>query len=220
MPKIVDPEARRDEVVEAVFRVVRRAGFEHASLRNVAEEAGLAIGSVRHYFAGHTELMLFAMRASLERTAGRLERRAGPLLAAVESAPPAERAAHVEGLLSELLPLDERRRDEATVWLAFAVAARTRPELRELARESYEGMRTLAGRVIEGLGRGGWLPAGADLEVERERLCALIDGLTVEGVLQPDRMTPALMSRALRRHLETLTGAGLFADPLLTDSAE
>ncbi|MFI9589760.1 TetR family transcriptional regulator [Nonomuraea sp. NPDC052265] len=44
-------------VAGTVFGVVRRAGFEQASLRNVAEEAGLAIGSVRHYFAGHTELI-------------------------------------------------------------------------------------------------------------------------------------------------------------------
>jgi AcrR family transcriptional regulator len=125
-----------------VFRVVRRAGFEQASLRNVAEEAGLAIGSVRHYFDGHTDLMV------------------------------------------------------------FATAARTRPELRPLARESYDGMRTLVRRIVDGIARRRRL--AGDPKVETERLCALIDGLTVEGVLHPGRMTPELMVQALRRHLQTL----------------
>ncbi|MEU8317899.1 TetR family transcriptional regulator C-terminal domain-containing protein [Nonomuraea sp. NPDC048881] len=204
MPKVVDPEARRDEVADAVFRVVRRAGFEQASLRNVAEEAGLAIGSVRHYFAGHTELMTFAMRASIERISARLEERVGPLLAARNGE---ERAELVEQMLSELLPLDEPRLEEAAVWLAFTTAARTRPELRPQAREAYDGMRRLVGRIIEGIAAHGRLDA--DVEVETERLCALIDGLTVEGVLHPERMTPGLMRRCLRRHLDTLAEPGL-----------
>lgn len=203
MPKVVDPQARRDEVVDAVFRVVRRAGLEHASLRNVAEEAGLAIGSVRHYFAGHTEMMVFAMRASVERVSARLEAHVAPLLARQGAD---ERAEGVEMMLSELLPLDERRRDEATVWLAFTMAARTHPELRPHAEEAYDGMRRLVGRIIGGIARQ--RPLRGDAGVETERLCALIDGLTVEGVLHPDRMTPELMTLALRRHLETLTEPG------------
>ncbi|NUP78444.1 MAG: TetR family transcriptional regulator [Nonomuraea sp.] len=201
MPKVVDAEARRDEVADAVFRVVRRAGFEQASLRNVAEEAGLAIGSVRHYFDGHTELMTFAMRVSIERVSVRLEERLGPLLAARDGA---ERAEGVELMLSELLPLDQARLEEATVWLAFTTAARTRPELVPQAREAYDGLRRLVGRIVEGVAQSGRLRADADIEVETERLAALLDGLTVEGVLHPERMTPDLMRRCLRRHLETL----------------
>jgi len=201
VPKVVDPEARREEVADAVFRVVRRAGFEQASLRNVAEEAGLAIGSVRHYFDGHTELMTFAMAASIDRVSARLEERLGPLLATQDGGRLAE---GVELMLSELLPLDEQRLEEATVWLAFATAARTRPELAPQARKAYDGMRTLVGRIVDGIARRGRLREDADVEVETERLCALIDGLTVEGVLHPERMTPDLMRRCLRRHLATL----------------
>ncbi|MFI6395892.1 TetR/AcrR family transcriptional regulator [Nonomuraea sp. NPDC050540] len=199
MPKVVDPEARRDEVVDAVFRVVRRAGFEHASLRNVAAEAGLAIGSVRHYFDSHTDLMVFAMRASLDRVAARLMERVGPLLAEQDRDARAEGA---QRMLSELLPLDDQRREETTVWLAFATAARTRPELEPLARESHDGMRKLVRRIVDGLARR----CPLDAELETERLAALIDGLTLEGVLRPDRMPPGLMARTLRHHLQTLTG--------------
>ncbi|GAA3466501.1 TetR/AcrR family transcriptional regulator [Nonomuraea roseola] len=199
MPKVVDPEARREEVAEAVFRVVRRDGLEQASLRNVAEEAGLAIGSVRHYFAGHSELMVFAMQAMNERVVRRLLEHVEKLETTDDRLPLAE------SMLAELLPLDERRREEATIWLAFATAARTRPELRPHAEESYDGLRRLVFKVLDGARRSGRLREGTDLAVEVERLCALIDGLTVHAVLHPDRMNAETMTRVLRHHLQSLT---------------
>ena len=51
VPKFVDAALRRQEVVEAVFRIIAADGLERASLREVADEAELAVGSVRHYFA-------------------------------------------------------------------------------------------------------------------------------------------------------------------------
>jgi DNA-binding transcriptional regulator YbjK len=72
VPKVVDPVARRQEVAEAVLRVVRRDGLEQASVRNVAREAGLSMGSLRHYFASQSELMVFAFRTVVDRIESRL----------------------------------------------------------------------------------------------------------------------------------------------------
>ncbi|QQQ74851.1 TetR/AcrR family transcriptional regulator [Saccharothrix sp. 6-C] len=195
MPKVVDPEARRREVAEAVFRVVRRHGLEQASLRNVADEAGLAVGSVRHYFADHDDLLRFALKELTDR----LERRITVHVEAVRSAGAREgRRQAVEDLLAELLPLDPDRRDEAEIWLAFATAARTRPTLRREARRMHEGMRMIVGKVLVGDG----VP---DVEVETERLAALLDGLALDGVLHPDLTTPEVMLAVLRKHLASLT---------------
>ncbi|MDQ1250665.1 MAG: hypothetical protein QG597_5044, partial [Actinomycetota bacterium] len=51
MPKIVDHEARRREIVEAMWRIVQREGFAAVSVRSVAAEAGLSKASISHYFA-------------------------------------------------------------------------------------------------------------------------------------------------------------------------
>ena len=51
-------------------------------------------------------------------------------------------------LLDELLPLDDTRRAEITVFLEFATAARTDPALDHLAREAAAGTRTLVRRVL------------------------------------------------------------------------
>jgi AcrR family transcriptional regulator len=198
VPKVVDPEVRRQAVAEAVFRVVGRDGVEQASLRNVADEAGLAIGSVRHYFDSHDELLVFALDELVHRVERRVLAQVERILAA-ESA--ADQRSHVEALLGELIPLDADRHAEAVVWLAFVSAARTRPSLRPSARRLHEGLRMVVRKVII---RSGRVPDDL-VEVETERLAALLDGLAVNAVLQPDLMTPAIMTAALGRHLDSLS---------------
>ncbi|MFI9723214.1 TetR/AcrR family transcriptional regulator [Streptomyces sp. NPDC052396] len=203
MPKIVDAQARRREVAQAVQRVVSRAGsLEAASLRNVAAEAGLAIGSVRHYFTDHTELLTFAMEDLGRRIGRRVRERAEPLL---HPAVDLDRRALTEELFAELLPLDDTRHQEAALWLAFTTAARTRPELRPCARELQEGLRTLIGQVLAEARRMGGVPQRLDAELESLRLAALLDGLTLQAVLYPGLVTATEMRRVLRRQLDQLT---------------
>lgn len=198
MPKIVDPGARRLEIAEAVFRVIQRDGLAQASLRSVAEEAGLAIGSVRHYFRGHDELIVFAMRSLGDRLEARL---LGHLPDLLDPATPRSRRQEItEALLGELLPLTEQTRAETDVWLAFSAAAKNRPDLAEEAVRMYEGVRALVRRVLDGANEAGGLLEGLDLAVETERLAALLDGLA----LSTGRTSPELMRTVLRRHLETL----------------
>ncbi|MEV6908288.1 TetR family transcriptional regulator C-terminal domain-containing protein [Amycolatopsis sp. NPDC051071] len=201
MPKIVIPQDRRKAVSEAVIRVVSREGIEGASLRNVAKEAGLAIGSVRHYFDSHEELMIFTMRELGQRIGERIGTHVDKL---VTAGPDGDRQAMVEDLFAEFLPLDPTRSDEAVAWLAFVVAARTRPELRPTAEEQHQYVRTLIRRILqEAIARGG-LPDELDIEVEILRLSALLDGLTLQTVLHPDSTSPELLVGALRRSLRTL----------------
>ncbi|WP_372410482.1 TetR/AcrR family transcriptional regulator [Streptomyces luteireticuli] len=205
MPKIVDPEARRREVVDALFRVVVRDGLQRASLRAVADEAGLNIGSVRHYFAGQRELMEFAMRSMLDRVTGRLLRGVegiGDLGAHHRE----ERLRLVGGLLAELLPLDARRRAEVVVFLEFTAAARTDPAFAELSHRAAAGTRRLMGRVLARLDESGMLRPGCDLGVETERLAALLDGLGQAAVLHPDVVAPERCAEVLTAHLEELAG--------------
>ncbi|RLU83088.1 TetR family transcriptional regulator [Streptomyces griseocarneus] len=200
MPKIVDPSARRRAVAEAVLRVVSRDGLEAASLRNVADEAGLAVGSVRHYFTDHDEMVIFAMGELADRVEGRLRAHADRILAGA----PDERRARVEELLAELLPVDDARHEESTLWIAFTTAARTRPGLRPRAVEVQANMLVLLRRVLHGAQQAGGLPAGLDVELESVRLAALLDGLTLQAVLEPERVGADVLLRVLRRHLESL----------------
>lgn len=203
VPKVVDAEARRREVVDALFRVAVRDGLQRASLRAVADEVGLNIGSVRHYFASQQELMTFAMRSMLDRLAERLLRRVDDL-GDPGSRPAAEERAAAAELLGELLPLDNRRRAEVTVFLDFITAARTNPALADLSWEAAKGARSLVRRILNRLTSGGAVRAGLDIEAEVVRLTALVDGLGLHSVLHPEQVDGASAARALRDHLESL----------------
>ncbi|RJO74089.1 TetR family transcriptional regulator [Nocardia panacis] len=205
MPKIVDPIQRRKAVADAVFRVVAEEGVQGASLRRVAEEAGLAIGSVRHYFDGHTELLGFALAELNNRVNLRVE--AHLARRDTETRP---RPGHfAEQVLAELLPLDPPRLEEAAVWLAFTATARSHPALAPIALELASGVRWIAHRALTGMAEAGVLnDTIGDLEHESDRLAALLDGLALAAVIDPGRRDPDTIRAVLRLHLASLVRNG------------
>jgi AcrR family transcriptional regulator len=76
MPRVVDHEARRAEVVAALWRVVSRDGLDAATVRRVAAETGMSTSVVSHYFAGKEDLLRAAFRLVLDR--GLARARAAP----------------------------------------------------------------------------------------------------------------------------------------------
>ena len=220
MPKFVDAALRRQEVVEAVFRIVAADGLERASLREVADEAELAVGSVRHYFASSDELLAHSFGVVVDRVVRRLTA-ADERLAEAQPGTPE----HHEGvltLLGEFLPLDEERAVDACVWMAFKAAARTKPFLAPEADRSHRAVAAIVGRLVMDLSAG----AGTDtdttgtdgpdaatvqqrLVTEAERLLATLDGLTMHALLQPEWMTAQMCSDVLESHLN---GLGSYAN--------
>jgi AcrR family transcriptional regulator len=194
MPKLVDHEQRRRELAGAVWRVIRSRGIDAASIRNVANEAGWSAGALRHYFSTQSELLTFAMQMVVERIEARV--------AALE--PPADARRAVEQRLHELLPLDEERRAENEVWLAYAGRALVDPQLRARHEEVDEALREACVGALGELDRAGRLRPGLDLELEAERLHGLLDGLALHTAMRPDRVAPALIRSVLARHLDSL----------------
>ncbi|GIU54949.1 TetR/AcrR family transcriptional regulator [Arthrobacter sp. NicSoilC12] len=209
MPKFVDAVIRRQEIVDAVFRIIATDGLERASLREVADEAQLAVGSVRHYFASSDELLTHAFAVVVDRIVGRLtdaDSRLG-------EAPPGSGELHaaVLALLGEFLPLDEERAVDACVWMAFKNAARTRPFLAAEADRSHRAVAAVVGGLILGLadaeGADAGRAAGLDQQVlvtEAELLLAVLDGLTMHALLQPEWMTAVMCKDVLEAHLAGL----------------
>ncbi|QFX79513.1 TetR/AcrR family transcriptional regulator [Streptomyces sp. SYP-A7193] len=204
MPKYVDPDARRRLVVDALFRVVVRDGLQRTSLRAVADEAQLNIGSLRHYFASQQDLMRFAMQSMLDRVGGRLLEHIENI-GDLGSHPRPEQLRLAAGLLAELLPLDERRSAEVTVFLDFNTTARTNPAFSDLSRQAAEGTKSLVRRVLTRLNASGTLRPGLDVDIETERLTALLDGLGLNAVLHPQILNPRTCIDVLLTHLDDLS---------------
>ena len=201
MPKIVDPDQRRRHIVAAVFRVIARDGASRASLRSIAAEAELAIGSVRHYCGTRQEIREMAIEAL---TSGFEERFRKHLAArsAVRAGALSRRDLAVR-VFEEFLPLDQRRWNEAAVWLEFSVAARTDEEFAPYVTRLRRGTHTVIERVLAATERAGELRDGARVDVEADRLTALLDGLTLR-CLEPDGLSVDRARDVLDLHLEDL----------------
>ncbi|MGH3148852.1 MAG: TetR/AcrR family transcriptional regulator, partial [Rubrobacter sp.] len=119
----MDHEKRREEIAEATWRVIERSGASGANMREIAREAGHTTGVVTHYFRDKRELMAFAFGLMVERSTERMAE------AAARSGP--------TEALAELLPLDEDRRREGTVWLALVGASLADPGLAGELRRRY-----------------------------------------------------------------------------------
>jgi AcrR family transcriptional regulator len=194
MPKVVDHEQRRRELGHAVWRVIRRGGIDQASVRTVAQEAGWSAGALRHYFATQSELLAFAMRLVVERIEGRI--------AALDR--PTEPREAVEQVLHELLPLDDERRAENEVWLAFTARALIDPELRAQHSEVHDALHRACASALEALAAAGRANASVATALQVERLHALLDGLAVHTALRPDLMPPKQIVAVVRLHLDAL----------------
>jgi AcrR family transcriptional regulator len=143
MPRLIDTERRRRDIAAATWRLARRDGLDAVSVRNVAKEAGLSAGSLRHVFSTQADLLTFAMAALAERVTERqraLEPADTPLEAAAD-------------MLAQLLPLDDERQREAEVWFAFVVRARVDPQLRALGERIDAGLRELVRDALIAQGR-------------------------------------------------------------------
>jgi AcrR family transcriptional regulator len=185
----VDHDARRAELAQAVWAVVRREGIEHASVRTVAAEAGWSPGSLRHYFPTQSELLASALQVVVDRIGARL--------AALDRDAEPRRAARQ--VLHELLPLDDERRAENEVWLAFTARALVDPSLHEMHAGVDEALRRACTNIAEAL-------AVDDPELEGERLHALVDGLCVHAAVNAGRLSADRIQVIVERHLDSLAG--------------
>ncbi len=195
MPKLVDHEARRRELVDATWRVVHREGADGATVREIAAEAGCSPGALRYYFPAQSELIGLAMEVVAERVRERI--------AALE--PGDDVPVAVERLLEQVLPLDDERRTEMEVWLAFSARAQSDAALRAQRDAQHDALRGFVRRCIDALAEAGVLRPELSPTLETSRLHALIDGLALHGVTSPETMTPRRMRKVLRTHLATLT---------------
>jgi len=195
VPKIVDHEQRRWELVKAVWAVIRERGVQGASVRAVARQAGWSPSSVQYYFSSQSELLLFALKAISEAAELRLSEPDLPT-------DPRERGL---AQLERILPMDPDSYVATEIWVAFLSQVRVDTKAGALNAAADRKVNQLCREVLDGLSSAGLLAADLDLDLETDLLQALFDGLAVHAVTVPDRMPPARIRRLLAHHLDRLS---------------
>ena len=72
MPKIVDWDERRDEILSATWRVIARDGITGATIRAIAKEANCSRGILGHYFDDKADILGSALVLSHRRVGTRM----------------------------------------------------------------------------------------------------------------------------------------------------
>ena len=194
MPKIVDWEARRDEILSATWRVIARDGIAGATIRAIAREANCSRGILAHYFDDKADILGSALVMSHRRVVDRMNAQAAGL-AGLDA---------LRVVMLEALPLDEQRDLEAQIEISFWGRALGNPGLRKLQHAEFDRFAERLRGYLADAEQRGELRDGVDLTVAAHQLLVRIDGLSAERVLYPDRVTAARQQQMLDQLLGSL----------------
>lgn len=194
MPKIVDWEARKDEILEATWRVISRDGLSRTTVRAIALEANCSQGILSHYFNDKLDILASALLLSHRRVRERTEKkvRGRKGLVALRIA------------MLEALPLDAERELEARIEVSFWGRMLSDRALIELGRREVDLLHDrLRGHLLEARDAGE-LREDLDLDLATQELIILIDGVSVERVHFPKSVPSARQRELLDRRLAGL----------------
>jgi AcrR family transcriptional regulator len=198
MPKKVDHDARREELVLAAWRVIAAQGIDEVTIREIARESGYSSGVLAHYFENKDDLLAHALRLSHTRIRKRYDDE-------TEGAAPAEA---LKTILLDNLPLDEQRDLETRIEMSFWARALRNEALHEIQEDESEGLRALLRELISEAQDDGSI-AEYDREEVLEMLGALIDGISLHALLYPKRLPPKKQAAVMEFALDLLaTGDG------------
>jgi AcrR family transcriptional regulator len=184
-------EPTMDRLLEAFLTITSERGLDLATMREVAAAAGVSVGTVQYYFRTKDEMLLLAF----EHTIGRIRARAAgiPKSGSVGSV--------VRKVLLEFLPLDELRRRESRVYLAFAARAAVTPALATYQHSLLAALREQCAAAYRIAKERGESPGEFDPVVASIETAALVDGLILQMLSDPDGLSAATAGEVLDTHL-------------------
>ncbi len=181
---------RRDEVAEAVWRVLNRDGFVGLSMRGVATEMGSTTGMVTYYFRSKRELTDYALQLLISRGENRSRRATAGGVHALRSA------------LLDMLPLDEPSTIANRIWVSSWGAALADQERLMQHGELYRASRTKIRRLVDdALGSSSEATGAGSIT---EELHAAVLGWCVQAALEPGEYPPPRLERLIDGMLSRL----------------
>jgi TetR/AcrR family transcriptional repressor of bet genes len=171
VPRKVDHEARRAEIIEAVIRITLKGGLRAATFREVAAEAGVSVRLVQYYFGGKDELLLRTQQHVAMRSVERIRR-----WVEASDGTPKDR---LRAFMRSFIPVDDESRVAMIMFVALYVETIVDPTV---ARSETANVPRSMQRIFADELRRAKLRAGVDPELQASLLAALVPSLG-QGVL-------------------------------------
>src|SRR6202035_4194459 len=175
------PAVRREALVEATLRCLKKYGHDGASVRRISAAAGVSIGLINHHFPSKSglvaetyETLALSLQDSIRRQAH--NRAASP-------------RARLSGFFRASFAPDLLDPQLFNVWLVFWSMVAHSPEIREVHDRTYGKYRNLLETLLGQLAQTGTAPP-FKLRPAAIALSALLDGLWVELSLSSSTFRP------------------------------
>lgn len=163
-------DLRRGELIEAAIRTIAERGYDQTTIRDIAQAAGTAPGSIHYHFASREELLQEALVDSDRRFRNEVR----------------EEVARVPGALDKLsrlfdlcFPEDEARVAFLKVVIDFWHQATRRDDFRSLFDSAHHAWINELEQILDAGGREGELSLNSSPRDEAMGLAAMIDGLSL-----------------------------------------
>lgn len=198
MPKIIDHDERRSEIIDVTWRLIVEGGIEAATMREIAARAGFANGALKHYFSGKDQIIKGAYERSLHGLGDRL-------------------AAHIAGKrgiealeksMRFTLPIEEGDATAARVLLSFWERCAFSPELDHGYSEHLDSWKAMhLGYLAQGREDGDIVTPTPDEQLVDEIIMMNI-GATVVRVVSPEHVDVGRLEAQVTDFIERLKRPG------------
>ncbi|WP_405097889.1 TetR/AcrR family transcriptional regulator [Micromonospora sp. NBC_01412] len=168
----VPRDERKARLAEAVWRIILDKGISAVSVRTVATEAEMAVGSLRHLFPTQTALLEFSADLMVERATARV----------TATEPSADAVEYALSAIQHLVPLTPETRREFEINIALIAESPAHPGLARIRNHAHAQLLDLFTRITTML-RAETKPS-EDARRDSWRLLALVDGLGLHLVQQ------------------------------------
>ena len=195
MPAIVDHDERRQDIANAVERLVLKSGMQSVTVRAVGQEAGFSAAIVGHYFNNKEDLLTFTYLSARYRSKARLQQAL-------------DRGDNLFDCLKVILPTDTQRKMEWKIWFGFWGIVTNNPKFSDECHTGLQEANALFQQALKHAVKRGELPKATDCALHAMRLSFVINGIA-SVVLQTPEVWPArTQEKALQAEIDMIKNCG------------
>ena len=164
MPRVIDQEERRAQLARKAMEVIAARGVQGATLRDIADAAGVSVGILQHNFRTRKALLLAAFEMAVDRVEKKVESFSGTTIDEIRQ------------FAVETLPLDKQRKIEWRVLVAFRAEALADSRLAREQRARWRKFRQHFKSAIENGISAGHISKQVDPDQASYAIISAIDG--------------------------------------------
>jgi AcrR family transcriptional regulator len=186
MPKVVDHEKRRQELIATAALVIAERGLERTTLKEVAHAAGFSANLIAHYFDSKNDLLWHVQRFAGKRAAKRFLNSSDHSL---------------QHMIECVLPFTADTEVEWKIRMFFWSRAIYDPNLSGSQDDIMIRVRRDMAKIVREQQQDGRVHPDVDVAITTERLINLANSLSIQVLLEPKKYTRALTRKIIRSAL-------------------